>query len=235
VVLQVEAANAQLQFCFGLSPGMSEAAPLPPFTRPGGNLKLGVTPQAGLNYVINKNLGVMFLLSFVTYGYRRDVADSFNLSRGRGKTLFFPNPEIEFNGSYKIPVRKNLCLKACAGLAASFFSNYESKFIGFANSFPQGYGINRENNFYAVLKSGVQWKTPGNHHALYFGCDYHWGLKKEYQFGTYEGTQLLPEKTETRRGSYFSLNIIIFIGQEKYAWKKSPSKNQNSRTKPFVM
>ena len=222
--------------CFGLSPGMTMRNTGVAEGKHANSIRLGITPFAGINYVINRNFAVLTKLSLLTYGYRRDVADSINLLNGLGTTRFSYNPEIEVTGSYKKPFTKRFAAKASAGIAGSLFSRYQSKVIGFENQFPKGYGISRINNLYAVAKAGGQWKTGGTYHFLYLGADYHFGLRNEYQTILYDGTQPFPSSIQKHRGSYFSIDITILIGKEKDPWKKPLSaRDKRIHGKDFVL
>ena len=211
-VLAAADASAQWQFCFGMSPGISKIFPVHPAEGITLLPKASITLQGGVNYSFNRNYSAMLLFSFSQYA---------------------PTWECEIEESYNYPLSKNMRIKSSAGIAAAFLENTTAARHDFARLLPAIYTSSRDNLF-IVIKSGLQWKTPGHRHSVCFGADYHWGIMKAHQAIIYTHTNLSPSTIIAGRGSYLALNMIIFIGKEKYTWKKAALVKHN-HPRHFVM
>ncbi len=203
-----------------MSPGISKIFP----PHPAEGLKFGtvtsLTLQAGVNYSFNRNYSAMLLLSFSEYA---------------------PTWEGELEESYNYPLSKKLRLKTSAGVAVAFLNNTTAKPPDVVTFLPAFYTSSQDNLFF-VVKSALQWKTPGHGHSVCFGLDYHWGIMRAHQAIIYTngGSSLASVSSSSPsfilrgRGSYLALNLTIIVGKEKYTWKKA-SFGTNTRQRNFVM
>ncbi|HYV93360.1 MAG TPA: hypothetical protein VE978_16430 [Chitinophagales bacterium] len=209
-----EVAKAQWQFCFGMSPGISKTFPV----HPADGIRLpwttSVTLHSGINYSFSRKMSAMFLLSFSDY----------NISW-----------EGEVEGAYNYPLTKRVRIKSSAGIGAAFLHNTRDPIPEYVINLPSVFRYNKD-NFFVVLKSGVQWKAPGKYHSVCFSVDYHWGILNAHRAIIYNTEHYSPSMILKGRGSYLALNMIIFIGKEKYSWKKSlTAKDKIPKSKSFVM
>ena len=217
VVLSISEANAQWQFCFGMSPGISKMFPSHPVEEITLPSAVSLTLQTGVNYSFSRKVSIMTFLSLSNYAGR-----------------FVPTWEGEWEGVYHYPLSKKVRINSSAGIAVAILNNNAGNLPEYINHVP----LSRfnEDNLFIVVKSGLQWKVPGLYHSVYFGADYHLGMRKAHQVICYGADQSSPAITFNGRGSYLALNMIILIGKEKYSWKKTLSARDKAQMKrSFVM
>lgn len=209
-MLCAQDAVAQWQFCFGMSPGISVIFPPHPVDGLSFGTVTSLTLQTGVNYSFNRKYSAMLLFSYTEYS---------------------PTWEAELEESYNYPLSKKLRLKSSAGIAVAFLNNTAAHPPDVVTFLP-AYYTSSQDNLFIVMKSGFQWKAPGHEHSVCFGLDYHWGIMRAHQAIIYSTSGSLPSSMITGRGSYLALNLLIFIGKEKYKWKKACI---GTKQKNFVM